>query len=216
MIKKLPDDIADKIRDDKLDHRLVIAKYHLEKIKGKFNLGGGWDHLYFMTHFEYFVFFASNAIEIITHEINDEFSLTDNEWKKTIYRISDKLDSSIKPQKKIKEIISQYFENPSEQSSFESGSKSSLWCLREIRNILAHGKFFIRTVGTGHGYGFEIPYPIKEGKKVVGINRYPVLDFDEYFNWIYSSLEEFATKIRVEIPKTYHSEEHKHTLDFDL
>lgn len=52
MMKKLPDDIADAIRDDKLDHRLVISKFHLNKMKNNFNLGGGWEHFYFMTHFE--------------------------------------------------------------------------------------------------------------------------------------------------------------------
>lgn len=218
MTKRLKDKIASQIRDDKLDHRLVMAKYHLNKIQGKFNLSGGWKHFYFMTHFESFIFFASNAIEIITHEINDEFLLVQNDKEKTIYKIRNKLDRSIPRQRQIYDIIEEYFQLPHDDSSYEKGSKSALWCLREIRNIIAHGKPLIRTVSPGSKYyGFVIPYPSFDKKlKVTRIHREEITDSDEYFGWLYQELENFADRIREIIPKKYHSSQHKNQLVFEL
>ena len=146
-MKSLDDKIIGKILDDRVDRRLVVSKYYLNKIIGKFNLDGGWDHFYFTTNLDSFAFFASNAIEIITREINNEFSLIQNENDVSIYKVNRELDSSIEKQNEIKQIISKYFQNPYDGITMDY-SNSSLWCLRELRNIIAHGKTLIRTVSS--------------------------------------------------------------------
>jgi len=213
---KLSDKTVEKILDDRIDRRLVVSKYYLNKIIGKFNLDGGWDHFYFTTNLDSFVFFASNAIEIISREINNEFSLI-NENEVSIYKIKKQLDQNIENQNKIIQLISKYFENPHNGKNVDY-SHSSLWCLRELRNIIAHGKTLIRTVSSGSSYyGFIIPYPIREqNNKIIGVDRIEIFDTDKYFTNMYNDLEVFCDSVKQIIPKKYHSYQHKNQLNFEL
>jgi len=192
----LDETIAEKILDDRLDHRLVMAKYHLDKIKGNYDLNGGWRHFYFTTHLESFIMFSNNAIELLTREIYNSLSHVTDEQKISIYRTKKNLILT-KESKQINTIIPKYFSYPKERIGHLDYSNSSLWCLKEIRNRIFHGKFLIRTVssspdGSG-GIGFEIPYPLKKEKgKVISQDRVKIHDSDEYFDNLYQNLVQFA------------------------
>lgn len=220
MTKILSDNVTEKILDDRVDRRLVVSKYYLDKILGSFNLDGGWGHFYFTTNLDSFAFFASNAIEIITREINDTFSLISDPNKVSIYSVKRRLNPNVETQNKINDIISNYFTNPYDGTIMDY-SNSSLWCLRELRNIIAHGKTLIRTVASGSpNYGFIIPYPmlsrINNRWVTVDVDRVEIHDSDNYFTNMYNDLESFCDSIRYIIPKNYHNYQHKNPIDFEL
>lgn len=89
------------------------------------------------TNVDVFLFFASSVIEIIKRQINDRFEIFDKDNVFYIHGLKKNL-GKCQVQKKVKNIIGNYFSTPQHRKSRTYVSKSSLWRLQALRNQAMH------------------------------------------------------------------------------
>lgn len=133
-----------------------------------------------------FLFFASSVIEIVKRHINDTFEIFDKENVFYIHGLRKNLaDHGI--QKKIKNIIIDYFSTPQRIGIVTNVKKSSLWRLQSLRNQAMHGNI-IRVSNDV----LLFSYTIHDGKnhRFIQKSRNP----QKYFGQIFDDLVEFTEK----------------------
>jgi hypothetical protein len=195
MTKDISAKVAKTFIDDPLSFKLVIAKRFLNMIPNKLPQKKS-ELLHLEANIDAFVFFSASVIDVIKRQINDEFELFDKDNVFYIHGIRKKLADSGN-QKKIKQIIANYFTIPAlirkNGRTILDATQSSLWRLQVLRNQAAHGHIIkmngkeIIFVYTVHEYKNhnKKPYALKE----------PTRNPRKYLDVIFDDLCEFATKI---------------------
>ncbi|MGQ0605468.1 MAG: hypothetical protein ACT4OD_00730 [Candidatus Nitrosotenuis sp.] len=175
---------------DPIDFKLKIVKKILAKIPDKTPKENSAQQMKLEVNAAMFLFFASSVVEMIKRHINDTFEIFDSENVFYIHGLRKNLGNS-DAQKKVKQIIANYFTTPQHTKSRIDTCKSSLWKLQVLRNQAMHGNI----IKIGNGQLF-FSYTIHDGKnhyKFVQRTHRP----QKYFGWIFDELNHFTRQTLV-------------------
>lgn len=203
MTYDVSDKIAKRIISDPVDFKLTVAKHFLHKIPNRVPQQNV-NYFGLEADSAAFLFFCSSVIDLIKREINEKFELFDNENVYYIHGVRKKLADS-GTQKKVKQIIANYFITPTHKKNPTSKSvwntkQCSLWRLQILRNQVTHGHVLKKTKD---GKALSFVYIVREYKKQ-GKTPYELNEQAEnprkYFEEIFDDLCNFVKKIRKIIP----------------
>ncbi|MEX0861596.1 hypothetical protein [Nitrosopumilus sp.] len=226
---------ARKLMLDQVDFKMCLAKHFLLKIPSQVSLDFDIQHTKLESNVESFLFFSNSTIENLAFKINLFFEqpITSSKYVTktvestsspikntvgvnrsglwfddiTIYKLRNKLDSSVDEQNKVIQIINKYFSNPVEQTSQFDFTNSSLFLLRELRNFIAHNPIInrhaVRGTETKTSLLFRIIFqkyspeqPQKNVPEVIGTKIAFIEDNpNQFFNELYSKLDQFIDEI---------------------
>lgn len=197
---------------DRTDHKLTLARFHLNRVENKVSYNFDLHHFNQEYHLESFVIFSTMVIEALCIEIDKEFNF--NETSRIEDIISELKNSTDKKQQDILKIINDYFSRPPVQLTIDAPlpSNTILWQLRNIRNRIAHFGIFNRMVVAGSHTKYLIRFPRDDGKVLERTTDSPRDLFEIYFE----KLVEFREKIRKIIPQEIHSYLYKNLKDSEL
>jgi len=208
----ISDELAERILIDKTDHKLTIARYHLNRVENKVSYNFDLHHFNQEYHLESFVIFSTMVIEALCVEINEAFNFDE---RLRIDKIISKLQNPTdKKQEDILNVISDYFSRPSLDLPLNVPlpNNTILWQLRKIRNRIAHFGIFNRAITAGSHTEYLIRFPRDDGKVIEKTINSPRDEFEIYFE----KLVEFRDKIRKIIPQKDHSSLYKSLQDSEL
>jgi hypothetical protein len=196
MAKDISAKVARTFVDDPLSFKLVIAKRFLDMVPNNLPQKKS-ELLHLEANADAFVFFCASVIDVIKRQINDEFELFDKDNVFYIHGIRKKLQDS-GSQKKIKQIIANYFTTPAlirkNDKSVLNATQSSLWRLQILRNQVAHGHI-VKTNGKELVFVYTIHEYKKHNKKPYTLKE-STQNPRKYLVTIFDDLCDFVTKIR--------------------